>query len=214
MKIIATASSALIALLAAPPLTAEEGEAAAEPSAAQRDPDPFPVAEPREGVDPQSLKIAGRIVELGYPPELREELFFATMDQTVMQMRSAIAPSLPADQPGAVRILDEWIEEYVAESKELLRSHIPSIMDGMTHAYATIFTREELGDILAFVETPSGRRYFEMSPAIVAHPRFAEANQRYMDESMERLGPARDELLGRLQQHLSDQSEDDTSPDT
>jgi len=53
-----------------------------------------------------------------------------------------------------------------------------------------------------------------MSPAIVAHPRFAEANQRYMAESMERLGPARDELLGRLQQHLSDQTEDDTSPDT
>ncbi len=149
--------------------------------------------------------LARQIVAVGYPEEDREALFFGTMDQTVDQMRAALAPTLPADDPGAVAILDEWIDEYTQTSKDVLRKHIPDIMAGMEEAYATIFTEEELRDILAFVRTSSGQRYFELSPAIMGSKSFAEANQRYLDESLSLMGPARRELRERLEDHMADQ---------
>jgi hypothetical protein len=166
------------------------------------------------GVDPAAHALATRIVDLGYPPEQREALFFATMDQTVTQMRSAIAPSLPSDDPAAIAILDQWILDYTAQSKGVLRKHIPDIMDGMITAYAELFTRGELADILAFVETPSGKRYFELSPAILGAKSFADANQAYLDESLALLGPAQQDLRARLEAHLARQRQNESSSET
>lgn len=160
-----------------------------------------------------AMALASQIVDLGYPEDNREELFFAAMDQTVSQMRLAVAPSLPSDDAGAIAILDEWIVEYTGESKEVLRKHIPAIMNGMTQAYAKIFTVEELTDILAFVETPSGKKFFELSPAVLGEPSFANANQKYMDETMSMLRPAQEVLMSRLQQYLADKAESDESAD-
>ncbi|MEL6485597.1 MAG: DUF2059 domain-containing protein [Pseudomonadota bacterium] len=171
-----------------------------------------PVAAP--SISPNALALASQIVAIGYPEDDREALFFATMDQTVIQMRSAIAPTLPNDDPGAVAILDDWIAEYTEQSKGVLRKHIPDIMAGMTEAYATIFTVEELTDILAFVQTRSGQRYFELSPAISASKGFAEANQRYLDESIALVGPAQDVLRKRLNEYLADKRAKTALPDT
>lgn len=165
-------------------------------------------------VDPAARTLAARIVEVGYPEETREALFFGTMDQTVSQMRSAIAPSLPADDPGAIAILDAWILEYTQSSKQVLSKHIPDIMDGMIVAYAEIFTQEELRDILAFVETRSGQRYFELSPAILGAKSFADANQAYLDESLALLGPAQAELRSRLQEYMAQKRKDEATSET
>lgn len=173
-----------------------------------------PVASTSTSVSPAAHALASEIVAVAYPAEDREALFFSTMDQTVTQMRSAIAPSLPSNDPGAVAILDQWIDEYTAESKDVLRKHIPDIMAGMTEAYATIFTLEELRDILEFVRTPSGQRYFELSPAISGSKGFAEANQRYLDESMALVGPAQTELRKRLNEYLAEKRAKAAPPDT
>ena len=165
-------------------------------------------------VDPAARALAARIVDLGYPEATREALFFATMDQTVNQMRTAIAPSLPSDDPGAIAILDDWILDYTDRSKEVLRKHIPSIMDGMIEAYAELFSQAELGDILAFVETRSGQRYFELSPAILGAKSFADANQLYLDESLALLGPAQADLRARLEEHLADTRDAEPTSET
>ncbi|MEO0461728.1 MAG: DUF2059 domain-containing protein [Pseudomonadota bacterium] len=169
---------------------------------------------PDPDIDPAARAIADEIVAMGYPVQTREDLFFATMDQTVSQVRSALEPSLPQDDPGAIAILDDWIDDYTARSKQVLRRHIPHIMAGMVEAYATIFTVQELGDILAFVRTPSGQRYFELSPAIVGSKSFAAANQRYMDESLSMLGPAQRELQQRLNDYLTDKTNANAAPTT
>ena len=189
-------------------------------SASAQDAKSEPVSEtatsslPSPAISPAALSLASQIVALGYPEDDREALFFATMDQTVIQMRSAIAPTLPSDDPGAIAILDDWIAEYTEQSKGVLRKHIPDIMAGMTQAYATIFSVEELTDILAFVQTRSGQRYFELSPAISGSKGFAEANQRYLDESVALVGPAQDVLRKRLNEYLSDKRAKTALPDT
>jgi len=155
-------------------------------------------------VNPVAMSLASAIVDLGYPEEQRESLFFGTMDQTVAQLRSSLGNSLPLDDAGAMEIFDRWLEKYTDESKQVLRKHIPSIMQGMTSAYAKIFTVEELSDILAFVETPSGRKFFELSPAVMGDANFASANQRYLDESMRLLGPAQRELMDDLKAYMAE----------
>ncbi|MGB3470103.1 MAG: DUF2059 domain-containing protein [Erythrobacter sp.] len=208
------AATILMGMPAQAALAAEESapaDAAAEPARAET-----PSTSPNDAttINPEAMSLAAEIVRIGYPEEKREALFFGTMDATVVQMRGAIAPSLPKDDPAVLVILDEWIAEYTQESKLVLRKHIPAIMVGMTQAYATIFTLEELDDILAFVTTPSGQRYFELSPAVMGEKGFADANQRYLDESVAMLGPAQKELQSRLQEYFAKKASSSASPDT
>ena len=185
--------------------------AAAEPATAGTASAPQSTA---KAINPEAMSLAAEIVRIGYPKDKREALFFGTMDATVVQMREAIAPSLPKNDPAVLAILDDWIVEYTEESKLVLRKHIPAIMVGMTKAYASIFTHEELSDILAFVKTRSGQRYFEMSPAVLGEKGFADANQRYLDESVAMLGPAQKELQARLQDYFAKKASSSASPDT
>lgn len=148
-----------------------------------------------------SLDLAGKIVAIGYPEDAREAMFFGSMDQLVVQMRSSLADYMPENDPAAVKIFDDWIVKYTEESKIILRKHIPSIMDGMTTAYADLFTEQELLDILAFVETPTGKQFFDRMPEVVSSASFAKANQAYMDETMASMIPAQRELLDQLRAH-------------
>jgi hypothetical protein len=153
-----------------------------------------------------NLAVAREIIDLGFPVETREDMFFASMDQIVIQMREATLDAYGIDDQGAIAILDEWTADYIAESKEVLRSHIPSLMEGMAASYAVIFTREELNDIRAFVATPSGQRFFRMSPAIIGETNFAAANQAYLNDVQAGQPIAMQDLLGRLQRYEAEKN--------
>lgn len=165
-----------------------------------------PIEEGAETISPERLALAQQIVDRGFPEETRETAFFGTMDQMVGQMREASLAAGGLDDEGAVAILDEWITDYVANSKTVLRGHIPRLMDGLARAYANTFTQDELNDILAFVSTSSGQRFFELSPALIAEPNFAAANQAYMDEVMGQLPKAQGELRDRLMEYFQNKA--------
>lgn len=162
-------------------------------------------AAPTQPSEPVKLALAREIIAAGFPEEKREGLFFASMDQMMIQTREATLRTYALEDDGAIAVLDEWIGDYVADSKEVLRSHIPALMEGMAASYANMFTRDELDDILAFVATPSGQRFFELSPAILAEPNFAAANQAYMNEVQQGMPAAMQDLVSRLQKYLSEQ---------
>ncbi|BDI61049.1 DUF2059 domain-containing protein [Qipengyuania nanhaisediminis] len=198
----------MIALGAFAAIAALPGAAIAQDSIA-RDNDASAIAAPSEA----NLAIARQIMDLGFPEDTREEIFFAAMDQMMIQMREATFQAYDLEDEGAVAILDDWIAEYVVDSKAILRAHIPSLIEGMARSYAVIFTQRELEDVLAFVATPSGQRYFELSSAVLAEPNFAQANQAYMNETQAQLPGAMQDLVGRLQEYLAAQS-DPASKDT
>ncbi|WP_299192433.1 DUF2059 domain-containing protein [uncultured Erythrobacter sp.] len=152
-----------------------------------------------------NLAIARQIVDLGFPVETREQIFFGTMDQMVAQTREATLRAYELEDEGAIAIMDQWVADYMEDSKDVLRSHIPSLIDGLAASYAAIFTRRELEDILAFVSTPSGQRYFELSSAILAEPNFAAANQAYMNDSQALLPGAMNDLIERLRTYMAEQ---------
>ena len=48
-------------------------------------------------------------------------MFFATVDQMTMQMRESVLANIEEQDPGAIAILDEWLAEYIADGKTILR---------------------------------------------------------------------------------------------
>ena len=157
-----------------------------------------PPAQDASAPSAEHLAIARQIIAIGFPEDTREAAFFATMDQMVSQTREASLKAYGPDDAGVREILDQWISEYVAESKGVLRSHIPALMEGMAASYAATFTEQELRDILAFVSSPSGQRFFALSSAVLAEPNFAAANQAYMNEIQARMPAAIEDLVGRI----------------
>ncbi|MEM7664590.1 MAG: DUF2059 domain-containing protein [Pseudomonadota bacterium] len=174
-------------------------------------------AQATESVSPDienvKLALARQIVDFGFPEETREEIFFATNDQMEAQVREAVLKSMPEQDDGAIAILDEWLGEVNAKGKVILRRHIPTLMDGLTKSYAVMFTETELEDILAFVSTPSGQRFFELSAAVLGEPNFAAANQAYMDEAFAELPASQNELTERLLEYFAAKYEGGTVED-
>ena len=128
------------------------------------------------------MAIASQIIDIAYPAEQREEMFFKASISMSDQMLASLDGTI-ADQ-GAQAILDQTIEEMHAEQLEILRDHIPAIMAGFSKANANMFTYDELVDILDFVKTPTGSQFLLKSTEIISDPDFAAANQAYMSESM------------------------------
>ena len=157
------------------------------------------------------LGVARQIVDLGFPEAMREAMFFATMEQVSMQLREASAKAFGVEDEGALAIIDQWAAEYLSSSKDILRAHIPSLMDGMAASYAAMFTDEELADILAFVSTSSGQRFFQLSSAVLAEPNFAAANQAYMNEVQAQLPAAQRELVARILAYKAESEENESS---
>ena len=164
-------------------------------------------------VDQRKLTVAREIVTLGYLEDMREAMFFGTMDQRMDQMNSAMLAPLGDDRDEELEaIVMEWQAGWAAMAKDILRSNIPSMMDAIAVSYANMFTLRELEDILAFVSTPSGKRFFVLSPAVIAEPNFAAANQKYLDEIMAELPEAQRDLQARILEYLATQAENQTIP--
>lgn len=174
---------------------------AGQPLSAQ--PAPAETGQPSETtpVDQASVSMARQIVERSFPPETREQMLHATMDQMLAQMNIAMESSNPDMDEGARAIVQRWQNDYVSKGKVILNAHLPAMMDALAISYARIFTHEELSDILAFVSTPSGQRFMEMSQAVVAAPEFAQANQDYMNEVLAGLPAAQAKLMDELMEY-------------
>jgi hypothetical protein len=181
-------------LLASPALAQDAGPQAGE-------------AQASETPGPAKIALAREIVANGFPEDMREEMFFASVDQMTTQMREATLKSMPVEDAGALEVLDGWLADYIAQSKEVLRGYIPRMMEGLTLSYATMFTERELADIAAFASTPSGQRFMVLSSAVMAEPNFASANQAYIDEIQAGLPAAMQDLQGRLVDYMSQKKE-------
>ncbi len=166
-------------------------------------------------VNDANLAIAREIVDLGYPPESHETMFFGTMDQMVMQMREGMLQSMEVRDEGAVAILDEWLAEYVAESKTILSGHIPNLMDSIAVSYASLFSSNELADIRSFVGTPSGRKFVSQQVALISSPAFAAANQAYINDITAMLPAAQENLRTELTEYFqAKEAVEDAAPST
>ena len=158
----------------------------------------------------RNLAIAQEIIRVGYPEDIREELFFGPMDQAMAQIVQA-SPSLRnLEDEGLAEILGDWMLENSDEMKITLRGHIPRMMDAMGQAYANLFTEQELADILQFASTSSGKKFLQTQSSVMSDPYFAAANQQFLDEPMAQIRVSRQTLKEQITRYLERKEENRT----
>jgi hypothetical protein len=118
------------------------------PAAAAADPQtPSAASEPaRPGADPERLALARTLVEQsGGEAALRER-----MQALYGVMFKAIAEAMPKDQAALAAVMQTRVQDEIS-------GLLPKIIEISQDAYAEALTTQELEDVIAFNDSPTGR---------------------------------------------------------
>ncbi len=172
---------------------------AGSPAFSAQETPPVPVA----ALDPRSLTLATEILDIAYPPEMRQAMMARATDTLMEQARSAAEQSLGgAMDDDARRIFDRFIERVRAVSNRQIADGAPAIFIAMARAYARIFSYAELVQIRAFVGTSAGTAFMQRSTNLLADPDVARANTAYMRDAFRALEPLEAELREEVRAYL------------
>jgi hypothetical protein len=125
--------------------------------------------------DAAKLAEAHAIIAIISPPAERD----ATMVTVLRQLSAQFRQSLPEDtdtDPAIKAIMDDYLNRFPELLRPVLQQDMPALLEAQALAYTHQFSLAELKDIHAFAETPTGRRYFSIAPAILGDPAVAKAN--------------------------------------
>jgi hypothetical protein len=154
-------------------------------------------------IDPEALALASDILTAAFPPEKREQLFSSTLDSIVDQTRKTLATRAPVGDKDFQVILDHSIQRQFDQMKTILNGQIPDIYDSMAHAYARMFSKEDLTQILAFVKTPAGQHYFQQATAVLKDPDVQAANQRMLTQLLAKLPDLQGQTMQEIEDYLA-----------
>lgn len=130
-------------------------------SAAAPEPQPAPAAAPSA----ERLDLARRYVALEDPGD-----FIEVMRAAALHSASAHAED-PDDQAGVERFMNR----VFALAEPRLRARIPAIAEASAQAYAREFSADELREMIAFAQSPTGRHYMARSAAVETDPAILDA---------------------------------------
>lgn len=171
-------------------MAAIPGHAAAQP----------PVAAAQAEPDPARLAAAKRFVDLIMPPAERESMIRTMLTPMMANMRNTLtqSPMFAAigDSERKRTVLDQFLARQNDRSMALLSEMLPGLMEVMARAYARRFTLDQFADLQRFFETPSGRAYITIAPAVMGDPDILGWQRSMMTRSIEGM-PAEMERLTR-----------------
>ncbi len=102
------------------------------------------------------------------PPPSAENVGLARLVLTAMgverQLGAGVESALPAQRRLQSGIPAVFWDSLLAE----MHHRGPEIVDSMAGTYATLFSAAQLRDLLAFYESPTGRRLAEVQPELLA----------------------------------------------
>ena len=138
---------------------------------------PQPAAQPATAAPPSAerVELARRYVALENPGD-----FIEVMRAAAVHSASANAEG-PEDQAGVERFMNRVF--VLAEPK--LRARIPAIAEASAQAYAREFSADELKEMIAFAQSPTGRHYLTRSAAVETDPAILDAQHGMFED----LGP-------------------------
>jgi hypothetical protein len=138
-------------------------------------------------VNPASLSTAHEILAVAFPPEKREQMFSSTLDSLVTQTRQAMSKRQFTSDKDFQALLDSSAQRMFDSMKAVVAPQLPDVFESMAHAYARMFSPDDLTQILAFVKTPAGQHYFQRATEILKDPDVQAANQRLAAKLLDRL---------------------------
>lgn len=150
--------------------------------------------------DEARLSLAREIVENGFPPETRLDVFGAVMQQVIAQMNVA-QPALQSDED-ILALVKAYQQRAITEGLAALENHLDAMMEGMAIGYAGNFTLAELEALNGFISSPEGHGFFARSATVNSHPAYVTASQGFLNEYLAGVPAIQSDLQGAIQDLL------------
>ncbi|MDQ4086842.1 MAG: DUF2059 domain-containing protein [Pseudomonadota bacterium] len=153
--------------------------------------------------DPRNLALANEIIDLSYPPPMRQAMMLRSAETMMAQAHAAtLAAAGPNLDPEIQEILERHLERVRVQAGPLVAEASPAIFSAFARAYARRFTRDELVQIRAFVATPAGSRYVQQSVDLLSDPDIVQANTAYMTSVFRAIQPLQAEMIQELAEYV------------
>lgn len=122
------------------------------------------------------LAYAKVIIEAMYPEDKRDQMVLDLASTVANQMAAGTMSGPIFEEPGIRAIMEQFLKELPEVLRPTFTKHLPAIFEATAIAYTREYTLEELRDISAFAQTPSGKRYFLSLQKLQSDPAVASAN--------------------------------------
>ena len=113
-------------------------------------------AQPAPAINPEALAEARRMMQV--------TKVHAMMDQMVGQMLGMIGQALVQNNPGQQAEINQVLTELFLPE---MRASLPEMLDEVAKVYTLHYSAEDLRQIIAFYETPVGRKTIEIMPIVM-----------------------------------------------
>ena len=134
--------------------------------------------------DSAKLAEADAILAIMFPPDRREQMFESILNQLASQVER-ILPSKESNlgDAGADAIMTKFRSDARAAITQVVKAHLPDIIEANAHAYTHQFSLDELKQIHAFAETPAGNHYMARAATLVNDPAYVAASAALADDT-------------------------------
>jgi len=129
------------------------------------------------GATSEAMMLARGIVAVAFPEDQRSAMMERLVSGLAAQLRAARTER--ASEPEIEALLEKKLKEMPSRLMPLIHAHMPGLLDATACAYTRLFTVEELRDISAFADTPSGSRFLAKSAETLVDPAVVAVNQDY-----------------------------------
>ncbi len=177
-------------------LLANAGAAQAQ-TAPQATPAPAPV-------DSARLAAAQQLLTVMVPPAQREQMVEGMIRPMMANIRQSMSQApgfaeLFEKDSGALPVFERFLKKQEDRSVATVRAGMPGMIDAMARAYARNFDVQQLGEIRAFYQTPTGQAFVTRTSAIMSDPDVLAWQRDLMTRSMAHI----QEDIGKFVEELS-----------
>ena len=131
---------------------------------------------------PEEMEMEMAIMEAMFPSDTREDQMLELAGAMGNQVAQGMMEGPAFEEPGIRVIVDEFLADLPETLRPAISKHLPAMIESTAIAYTREFSLEELEDLRAFAETPSGQRYFANVQSLLTDPAVAQANQAFFQD--------------------------------
>ena len=136
-------------------------------------------AAPDTALDPAKVALARDIVAVVLPPDQRDRMMGAMLNAMTNNIMSGTLQGLGIDdkiasEPALRSIFSAFVERQKKLAIDDIHDALPGLVEAYAHAYARMFSIEDLREIKVFVQTPAGTRFMQRAPGMLSDPDVAD----------------------------------------
>ncbi len=108
-----------------------------------------------DGVTPEKVELTHKLLTIMDINKMLKTTVDASMQMAAQSLH---------DTPG---MSDDDIKDALGMETDMLNKYMPKMVDAMAQVYPKVFTEQELKDMVAFYETPTGKAVLQKMPLVM-----------------------------------------------